>query len=56
MKWKKVGGVSLLFKIKFNEFHFCKQYCPVFIMDKHFQEKENKNLGLISVLRPFDTF
>ena len=38
---KKVGGVSLLFKLKLNDFHFCKQYCQVFIMDKQFQEKYN---------------
>ena len=31
---KQVGGVSLLFKLKLNEFHFCAQYCHVFIMDK----------------------
>ena len=23
----RVGGVSRLFKMKLNEFHFCKQYC-----------------------------
>ena len=29
---KKVGGVSLLFKLKLNEFHFCKENSQVFIM------------------------
>ena len=36
-----MGGVTLLFKLKLNEFHFCKQYCQVFIMVKYFQEKYN---------------
>ena len=35
---KKVGGVTLLLKLKLNEFHFYKQYCQVFIMDKYFIE------------------
>ena len=48
MKWnaqeppnwsEKVGEVSLLLKLKLNEFHICKQYCQVFIIDKKFQEK-----------------
>ena len=34
-----MSGVSLLLKLKLNEFHFCKQYCRVLIMDKPFQEK-----------------
>ena len=41
IKVKKVGGVSLLSKLKLNEFHFCKKYCQVFITDKYFQEKYN---------------
>ena len=36
-----MGGVSLLFKLKLNEFHFCKQYCQILIMVKYFQEKFN---------------
>ena len=44
---KKLGRVTLLFKLKLNEFHFCKLYCQVFIMDKEFQEKYNiKNPSL----------
>ena len=38
---KKVGGVSLLFKLMLNEFHFCKQYCQIFIMDKIFKKSVN---------------
>ena len=34
-----MGGVSLLIKLKLNEFHFCKQYYQVFIMNKPFQER-----------------
>ena len=36
-----MGGGSLLFKLKLKEFHFCKQHCQVFIMDKHVQETYN---------------
>ena len=36
---KKVCGVCVLDKLKFNEFCFCKLYCQVFIMDKSFDEK-----------------
>ena len=32
---KKVFGVSLLFRLEFNEFHFCKQHCQDYIMDKN---------------------
>ena len=39
---KNVGGVSLLFKLKLNEFHFGKLYYLVFITDKHFEEKYRK--------------
>ena len=38
-----MGGVSLLFKLKLNKFHLCEQYCQVFIIDKHFQEKYEYN-------------
>ena len=33
-----MGGISLLFKLKLNEFHFCKQYCQDFIMAKIFRK------------------
>ena len=36
-----MGGVSLLFKLKLDEFHFYKQYCQVFIMDTNFRESIN---------------
>ena len=39
---KKVGGISLLFKLKLSEFHFGKLYYLVFITDKHFEEKYKK--------------
>ena len=38
----KVGGVNLLFKLKLTEFHFCKQYRQIFIMD----QKIRKNTGI----------
>ena len=38
---KQVGVVTLLFKLKLNEFPFCQQYCQVFIIDEYFQEKYN---------------
>ena len=34
-------GVTLLFILKLNEFHFCKQNCQVFIVDTYFQKKCN---------------
>ena len=34
-------GVSLPFKLKLNELHYCKQYCQVFSVDKHFMKKCN---------------
>ena len=35
----KVGWwVSLPLLLKLNEFHFCKQYCQVFNIDKNFEE------------------
>ena len=37
---KKLGGVSLLFKLKLNELHFCKHYCQIFIMDSLFVKKD----------------
>ena len=38
-KKKKLGGVSLLFEIKLNEFHICKQYCQVLSMEQTFSGK-----------------
>ena len=35
----QVAGVSLLFQLKLIKFHFCKQCCQIFTMDKHFEEK-----------------
>ena len=41
LKRKNVGGVSLLYTLKLNEFYFCKQCCQVFIMEQTFSEKCN---------------
>ena len=34
-KRKEVDGVSLLLKLKLNEFNLCILYCQIFIKDNH---------------------